>query len=464
MTTVSFLFAGLCCILLASCSQSGSGTLFDGQDNGNWSTAGQVSVRDGLLTLSGADARAVLKNGKYKDFTLSLELQTTQGGKGALWFHTDPSLSKGYRIAINNDRDDPLWWKMSGSLVAVRNLTKSFVGEDEWFTLDVIVEGKAITVNINGNPVVEYIEPAAPFRTGAYATALLSEGTFALVSEGTGEIQVGNITVSTTSLKEKGVDIQAQPAEAVDEQADPVIRLHQEDFPVLDYHVHLKGGLTNEGAAKQSRQTGINYAIAPNCGIGFPITDDAGVMNFLNEMRSEPFILAMQAEGREWVETFSQEVRDEFDYVFTDALTFTDSKGRRSRIWIPEETWIEDEQQYMDLIVDRICGVLQEPMDIYVNPCFLPLQMQDRYDEFWTEERMNKFVDALAQSGKILEINARYKIPNKAIILKAKAAGVKFSFGTNNAEAVIGKLEYCIRMKEECGLTAQDMYKPDIKI
>jgi hypothetical protein len=228
--------------------------------------------------------------------------------------------------------------------------------------------------------------------------------------------------------------------------------------------VHLKGGLTNESAAAQSRRTGINYAIAPNCGIGFPITDDAGVINFLNEMRSEPFILAMQAEGREWVETFSQEVRDEFDYVFTDALTFTDSKGRRSRIWIPEEVWIEDEQQYMDLVVDRICGVLEEPMDIYVNPCFLPPQMQDRYDEFWTEERMNRFVYALAKSDKILEINARYEIPNKAIIQKAKDAGVKFSFGTNNAEAEVGLLEYCVRMKKECGITAQDMYKPKIKI
>jgi histidinol phosphatase-like PHP family hydrolase len=103
-------------------------------------------------------------------------------------------------------------------------------------------------------------------------------------------------------------------------------------------------------------------------------------------------------------------------------------------------------------------------MDIYVNPCFLPPQMQARYDAFWTEERMNRFVDALARSGKVLEINARYEIPNEAIIRKAKAAGVKFSFGTNNAEAVVGKLEYCVRMKEACGLTAGDMYKPKIKI
>ncbi|MDR1344785.1 MAG: DUF1080 domain-containing protein, partial [Tannerellaceae bacterium] len=432
MKIISRLFAGLCFVLLFSCSQPSSGPLFNGQDLSQWNTGGQVNLVDDLLTLSGADAQAILKKGSYENFTLTLELRTTQGGKGAILFHTDQALAKGYRVAVNNDRNDPVWWKMSGSLESVRNLTKSFVEEDEWFTLKIRVEGKSITVAVNEEPVVDYIEPAAPFRIDGNTAALLSKGTFAIVSEGNGSIEIKSVKVDIVDLgKNAGPIIQAQLAEAIDEQVDNIIRLHQENFPVLDYHVHLKGGLTNESAAEQSRRTGINYAIAPNCGIGFPITDDAGVINFLNEMRSEPFILAMQAEGREWVETFSQEVRDEFDYVFTDALTFTDDKGRRSRIWIPEETWIEDEQQYMDLIVDRICGVLSEPMDIYVNPCFLPPQMQDRYDEFWTEERMDKFVDALAQSGKILEINARYEIPNKAIIQKAKDAGVKFSFGTN---------------------------------
>ena len=90
--------------------------------------------------------------------------------------------------------------------------------------------------------------------------------------------------------------------------------------------------------------------------------------------------------------------------------------------------------------------------------------MQDRYDEFWTEARMDKFVAALAQSGKALEINNRYHIPNKAVIQKAKAAGVKFTFGTNNAVADLGLMEYAIQMKQECGITAKDMFKPKIKI
>lgn len=465
MKNLSALFAYIFVCMLTACGgNSGSGTLFDGKDHSQWTTTGDVSVKNQLLVLSGSDAKAVLTNGKYKNFHLSMDVRTTPGGKGYVAFHTTPDIQKGYRVSINNDREDPQWWKMSGSLLSVRNLTKSFVKENDWFTIDIQVEGNFISVDINGEPVVEYIEPASPYRIKDNAQALLSQGTFAIVSEGQGEIQLKNITVTAYNESSDAVT-QGLLARAINEQTDHIIKLHQEDFPVLDYHVHLKGGLTKEVAAAQSRRIGINYAIAPNCGIGFPITNDLEVMEFLDSMRTEPFILAMQAEGREWIETFSPEVRAEFDYVFTDALTFTDRKGRRTRLWIPEETWIDgDEQDYMDLIVEKICDVLQEPMDIYVNPCFLPEPMDKRYDELWTEARMNKFVDALAKSGKALEINDRYEIPNKAIIQKAKNAGVKFTFGTNNVEPEVGKLDYCIRMKNECGLTSNDMFKPKIKI
>ena len=465
MRIISIITIGLLCISISSCNLSGSGILFDGVDANKWKTTGNVSIEDGILMIKGSDAQVVLKNGQYKNFELNLELRTTFGGKGFIAFHTDQSLGKGYRVAINNDRNDPIWWKMTGSLLSVRNLTKSFVKENDWFQMSIRIKGNYVTVEINGEPVVDYIEPAEPYRIAPNLTSLLSEGTFALVGSGTGEIHIKSISIQVIQPDEIAHEITTQLAQAIDEQADEIIKLHQEDFPVLDYHIHVKGKLTNESVSQLSRKTGVNYAIAPNCGIGFPITDDAGVLAFLEASRTLPFILAMQAEGREWITTFSSEVRDEFDYVFTDALTFHDHKGRRTRLWIQEEVWIDDIQNYMDLIVDKICDVLQEPMDIYVNPCFLPPQMEDRYNEYWTETRMNKFVEAMAKSGKALEINNRYRIPNKAIIQKAKAAGVKFTFGTNNAdETDIGLMEYAIQMKNECGITANDMYKPKIKI
>ncbi|MPL96025.1 family 16 glycoside hydrolase [Macellibacteroides fermentans] len=461
MKCLSLFSLGLLFCLITSCNQPQSGALFNGKDTSNWNTSGNVSVQENALTLSGPDAMAILKQGNYKNFELSLEVKTDQGGKGAVCFHSDVTASKGYKVAINNDVTDPVWWKMSGSLLSVRNLTKSFVKENQWFAMKIKVEGKAVSVLIDGAPVVEYTEPVVPYRTEANANARLSEGLFALISTGSGNIQFRKIEVNV--LKE-AVDEQAQQAEATDEQNDEIIKLHQSDFPVLDYHVHLKGGLTKEMAAIQSRKTGINYAIAPNCGIGFPITNDQEIRAYLDTMRTQPFILAMQGEGREWVTTFSPEARAEFDYVFTDALTFTDKKGRRTRLWIPEEVWIENEEQYMDLIVEKICGVLEEPVDVYVNPNFLPASMADRYDQFWTEARMQKVIDALVKTGKALEINELYNIPNKAFILKAKEAGIKFTFGSNNITKDVSKLEYSIRMAKECGITAQDMYRPKIKI
>mgnify|MGYP006900174259 CR=1 FL=1 len=69
----------------------------------------------------------------------------------------------------------------------------------------------------------------APYRTDANAYALLSEGTFAIESDGSGEIQIKNITVNV--IDESTIDINAQLAEANDEQNDEIIKLHQSDFP-----------------------------------------------------------------------------------------------------------------------------------------------------------------------------------------------------------------------------------------
>lgn len=101
MKKLSILAMGLLFVLTTACSVSGSGTLFDGKDSNKWKMTGDVSVQDDIMTLKGTDALAVLKNGKYKNFDLTLDLRTTPGGKGAVWFHTDPTLKKGYRIAIN---------------------------------------------------------------------------------------------------------------------------------------------------------------------------------------------------------------------------------------------------------------------------------------------------------------------------------------------------------------------------
>jgi hypothetical protein len=50
------------------------------------------------------------------------------------------------------------------------------------------------------------------------------------------------------------------------------------------------------------------------------------------------------------------------------------------------------------------------------------------------------------------------------MILMAKKAGVKFTFGSNNVTPEVSDLEYSIRMMKECDLTQTNMYKPKIKL
>ena len=73
---------------------------------------------------------------------------------------------------------------------------------------------------------------------------------------------------------------------------------------------------------------------------------------------------------------------------------------------------------------------------------------------------MDRVIGAAVKNGVAIEINDHFHIPSAAFIRRAKAAGAKFSFGSNRHGEGIGEIEYCLRMARECGLTANDIYLP----
>jgi histidinol phosphatase-like PHP family hydrolase len=233
-------------------------------------------------------------------------------------------------------------------------------------------------------------------------------------------------------------------------------------FHITDLHIHCKGGFTIEDAVKKSKDENISYGIATNVGIGFPVHSDNQIDSVINSLKNYPqFYLGMQAEGREWVNNFSKESISKFDYVFTDGMTFKDEKGRRNRIWIKEETWIGNEEEFMDYLVNTIVNILsREPINIYVNPTFLPAQMADRYSFFWTPERMDRVLKAAKDHNIAIEINNRYRIPSVTFIERAKKAGIKFTVGTNNMDANFSGAAYALEIIQKCHLTQSDFYQP----
>ncbi len=273
-------------------------------------------------------------------------------------------------------------------------------------------------------------------------------------------IVVAILLFSCNSKPEKAIKEQKQvtPQSSMIKK---IAELKKAGYEIVDYHGHLKGGLTIEELLEHSKKTGIEYGVAFNAGVGFPITDNATLLANYNQYKDYPVMLAMQAEGREWVDMFSKENISTFDYVFTDAMTWTDTKGRRMRLWMPEEVFVDDKDDFMDQLVSQIVGVMEkEPIDLYVNSTFLPDVLQPEYDVLWTTERMDKVINAAVTNNIAIEINARYKIPSATFIKRAKAAGAKFSMGTNNTDKNLGTLDYAIEMIDVCGLEPSDFFKP----
>jgi hypothetical protein len=468
------LLASLAALPAASQSRNEDGwmALFDGKSLDGWTASehrDSWKVVDGMLAADGPRSHLFytgpVRSAGFRNFEFRADVLTRPLCNSGIYFHTkfQPSgwPAQGFEIQVNNSALGEGSYrerKKTGSLYGVRNVYKAFARDNEWFQVHASVRGKQVQVRLNGMLLVDYIEPDPPLPAADGPGQILAGGTFAFQCHDPGsKAFYRNVMVRPLP------DAVSGPAErpVVDAVYRELRSLGARNYPVVDYHVHLKSGWTLEQALHHSRQTGIQYGIAINCGLGHPIRDDAGAEEFLRSMQGQPVFTAMQGEGREWVKMFSPRTIARFDYAFTDAMTFTHG-GRRMRLWIPQEVGrIEDPEGFMDVLVDRTVGILnEEPIDIYVNPTFLPDPMAADYDRLWTGERMRKVISAAKKNDVAIEINNRYRLPSPSFIKAAKAAGVKFSFGTNNGDRNIGRLEYPIEMVRECGLTWQDIFVP----
>ena len=448
-------------------------SLFDGKTLAGWKAGGNsgtFSVRDGMIVADGPRSHlfysGTVEGHDFTNFELKADVKTMPKANSGIYFHTEHQQAgypaKGYEVQINNTYPGTEGYRelrKTGSLYGVRDVFVSCVKDEAWFTVHIIVEGRRIRVSLDGRLLVDYIEPDDPVRPGSSAGKKLSHGTFALQGFGEGSVvYFRNIRVKP--LPDVGRSEDSRSAEQIAYEK-RISAFHAADLPLIDYHVHLKGGLTLEEALVQSRIAGITYGIAENCGLGFPVTSNEQLKQSFDRLEGRPVFKAMQAEGREWVDMFSPELIAKFDYVFSDSLTFHDKQGRRTRLWMANEVHIDDEQEFMDMYVGKIVTILEnEPIDIFVNPTFLPAVIAERYDELWTQQRMRKVAQAAARNGVAIEINARYRIPSVKFIKLAKQAGTKFAFGTNNGGRELGHLEYSLDLAEQCGLTKDDMFVP----
>ena len=447
--------------------------LFDGKTLEGWKASenqGGFKVVNGTIAFDGARSHLFyagpVRNGDFKNFELKADVFTKPQANSGIYFHTEFQAKdfpkKGFEAQVANTyigTGGYMEMKKTGSLYGIRNLHKSVVKDNGWFTMHLAVRGKRIQIRLNGLLVVDYVEPENLVPDPKRPGRRLSHGTFALQGHDVGS-QVSYRNILVKPLPDNLPDYPDGPVrfDAVDAQ---IVKLGTGNYPLVDFHTHLKGGLTVEGVMHHMFKTGLNHGVAVNCGLGFAITNDAGIEGFLQSLAGQPLFVGMQAEGREWPKLFSPATVARFDYVFTDGMTIFDHNGKRTRLWMKDEVEIPDKQVFMDHLVDTIVKILkEEPVDIYVNPTFLPDLIAKEYDALWTPKRMARVVEAAKQGGVAVEINSRYRLPAPQFIKLAKKAGLKFTLGVNNTDTDLGRAEYGLEMIKECGLSDKDFWMP----
>jgi len=235
------------------------------------------------------------------------------------------------------------------------------------------------------------------------------------------------------------------------------------DFPLVDFHVHLDKSSIDAALALPQAHT-IKYGIVEHAGTkenDYPvvISNDAELKKQLDMLAGKPVYRGVQTEFSDWSVGFTPAGLAQLDYILTDAMTMPGPDGKRMKLWLASAADLGDAQTFMDRYVDWHVQVLQQkPLDILANVTWLPASFLPDYDKLWTEARMAKVIATAVKQGVALEISSSYKLPKLPFLNMAKAAGAKFSFGSNGRYPKMGLLDYSIQMAKELGLKRADMF------
>ncbi len=121
-----------------------------------------------------------IDGGDFKNFEFKVDVYTYPGSASGIYFHTrykeEGAPTFGYEAQINVSRAGE---SKTGSLIGASEVTTASHADNEWFSYYIKVDGKKITVKVNGETVNEFTEPA-----DVDGPARLHRGTIGLESVG----------------------------------------------------------------------------------------------------------------------------------------------------------------------------------------------------------------------------------------------------------------------------------------
>lgn len=166
--------------------EEGFVALMDGKTFAGWKAATENpdtwKIEDGaFVTRGGRNHLFYVGDAKpFRNFELRAEVMTDPGSNGGIYFHTRYQATgwpqAGFETQVNVSHSD---WKRTGSLYDVANTGLVACQDGKWWTQDILVEGHTVTIRIDGQIVIQYVEPPGA-QAGTAFGRKLGEGTFAL--------------------------------------------------------------------------------------------------------------------------------------------------------------------------------------------------------------------------------------------------------------------------------------------
>jgi hypothetical protein len=164
--------------------------LFDGKDLDGWKVGKNpetFKVEDGMIVVNGKGPAHLfyegpVNNHDFKNFHLKAEVKTFPHANSGIYFHTqfqeEGWPNKGFEAQVNATHSDR---KKTGGLYNVKDVMDNAPNKDgEWFTYEIIVEGKKVTLKIDGKTTTEWEQPDGWKGPDGMPGRVLDHGTIAL--------------------------------------------------------------------------------------------------------------------------------------------------------------------------------------------------------------------------------------------------------------------------------------------
>lgn len=180
--------------LVAAEDEAGFKPLMDGKTFDGWKKANENpntwKIEDGAFVAQGNRCHLFYAGDEkpFKNFHLKVDVMTATNSNGGIYFHTQYQETDwpraGFESQVNCTQGD---WIKTGSLYGLVNVSQSLAQDNKWWTQEIIVQGREITVKVDGKIVLQYTEPEGA-QPGKPWARKLSEGTFALQGHDPGSI------------------------------------------------------------------------------------------------------------------------------------------------------------------------------------------------------------------------------------------------------------------------------------